>query len=122
MAIGTITIIGTQPLGDNGEKAFKCSFAGDGAYPTGGTLLAAINTALRDAIVDAAAAASDKLVRGAETPTIREIIAGDCGQYVPCWSAAVGLKVLDGGSGTRAEAAPGADLHLTTFNVTFICE
>ena len=118
MAIGTITISNTVALPDGG-MLYKCAFAGDGAYPTNGTLSAAIHTALKLAIKTAELAATDTNVRGPLNPTIVEIIGGDCGQYEPYWTA-IGLKMLDGGSGTRAEVGNGVNLAGTTCNVTFV--
>jgi hypothetical protein len=119
MAIGTITIASRLELGD-GNKMFKCTFAGDGNYPTNGTLNADVTAALQLAIKTAAAAAGDANVRAIEDVTILDVIQGDCGQYVPCWTA-VGLKVLDGGHATRDEVGNGTNLAGTTFGVTFVC-
>ena len=121
MAIGTITIVSRVDYG-KGEKAFKCSFAGDGSYTTGGTPAAEVLAALKLAIKTAAAAAGDANVRAGENITIKEIIGGDCGQYEPYLTAAGDLKVLDGGHATRNEAGSGANLSGTTFNVTFLCD
>ncbi len=118
MAIGTITIGNTLALPDGG-MLYKCSFAGDGAYPTHGTLSAAIHTALKLAIKTAEGLTTDTNVRGPLNPTIVDIIGGDCGQYVPMWTA-VGLKVRDGGHATWNEVGNGTNLAGTTFNVTFV--
>jgi hypothetical protein len=118
MAIGTITIASTLEL-PNGARLYHCAFAGDGAYPTNGTLAAAVTAALVLAIKTAELAATDTLVRGVLNPTIIDIIAGDCGQYIPMWTA-VGLKMRDGGSGTLAEVGNGTNLAGTTCNVTFV--
>jgi hypothetical protein len=118
MAIGTITIASTVDLG-HGARLYKCSFAGDADYTTGGTPAADVLAALKLAIKTAELAASDTNVRGPENPTIFDVIGGDCGQYEAYWKTA-GLKVLDGGHATRDEIAAHADVHLTTFNVTFI--
>lgn len=120
MSIGTMTIVDRLSLED-GHKLVKCSFDGDDAYPTGGTLKAAVEAALNLAIKTANLAEDDANVRGAEDLSIVEIIAGDCGQYVPSWTSSK-LKVRDGGSATWAEASNEGDLSGTTFNVTFICE
>lgn len=119
MAIGTITI-GARVDAANGLKLFKCSFAGDGSYPTGGS---AALTALKTAIAAAATAASDKNIRGPEAVAIVDIIPGDCGQYVPSWDYTNSkLKVRDGGHATWNEVGNGTNLAGTTFNVTFICK
>jgi hypothetical protein len=120
MAIGTITIVNRVDFG-KGEKNFKCTFDGDDNYPTGGTAGADVLAALKLAIKTAAAAAGDANVRGAEAVTIKEVIGSDCGQYEPYWASGK-LKVLDGGSATRAEVANGTDLSGTSFGVTFICD
>jgi hypothetical protein len=120
MAQGVITILSQIPL-PQGGSLIKCSFPGDTAYPTGGTLKAAINTALATALKAIVAAATDKNVRGLSEPTIKGIIPGDCGQYVPSWVTA-GLFVRDGGHATWDEVGNGTALNGTTFNVTLICE
>ena len=120
MSIGTITIVDRINL-DGGHKLVKCSFDGDDAYPTGGTTAANVEAALKLAIKTAAAAADDANVRAVENLSIVDVIAGDCGQYVPSWTSSK-LKVRDGGSATWAEASNEGDLSGTTFNVTFICE
>jgi hypothetical protein len=119
MAQGTITILSRVELGD-GNKLFKVSFPGDTAYPTGGTLKAAVTTALQTAIKTVAAAAGDANVRAVEDVTIFDVIPGDCGQYIPSWVTA-GLKVRDGGDPALAEVGPATPLNGTTFNVTFVC-
>jgi len=103
MAIGTMTIVNRVDFG-KGEKNIKVSFAGDGAYTTGGTVGADVLAA-----------------RGAEAVTIKEVVCGDCGQYLASWTGGK-LKVLDGGSATQAEVAGAVNLSGTTFNVTFICD
>lgn len=118
MAIGTITIASTLDL-PSGARLYHCSFAGDGAYPTGGTLVANVLAALVLAIKTAELGASDTLVRGVMTPTIMDVIPGDCGQYVPMWVTA-GLKVRDGGHATWDEVGAATDLSATTFNVTLV--
>ena len=120
MAQGTITIIDRVNL-ERGAKLIKCSFPGDTSYPTNGTLGADVLAALKAAIKAAAGAATDANVRGEEAVTIVDVIGGDCGQYEPYWVSG-NLKVLDGGSGTRAEVGSGTGLNGTTFNVTFICK
>ena len=120
MAIGTITIVSRLDFG-KGEKNFKCSFAGDASYPTGGTAGADVLAALKLAIKTAAAAAGDANVRAIEGVTIKEILPGDCGQYVPSWTSGK-LKVRDGGHATWNEVGNGTNLSGTAFNVTFICD
>lgn len=117
MPIGTITIIDTVEHG-GGLSDIKCSFAGDSAYPTNGTLVADVKAALVLAIKTAELAKGDANVRAPRDLTIYEVIGGDCGQYEPYWTA-VGLKVLDGGHATRAEVGNGVDLKAIPFNVTF---
>lgn len=121
MAQGVITI-GTVVALPQGASLIKCSFPGDTAYPTGGTLKADVEAALATAIATVVAAATDKNVRGLSNPTVVDLIPGDCGQYVPMWDSAVGLKVRDGGHATVDEVGNGTDLHGTTFNVTLVCE
>ncbi len=120
MAIGTITIKSKVVLNSRGAQIIYVSFAGDSDYHTGGTLAAEINAALKTALVAEVAAAGDKLVRGVQTPTIVGVKAGNCGQYMPVWATA-GLKVLNGGSATRAEASNHGNLSTTTFNLGFVC-
>jgi len=120
MAIGTMTIVNRVDFG-KGEKNIKVSFAGDGAYTTGGTVGADVLAALQLAIKTAAGVATDANVRGAEAVTIKEVVCGDCGQYLASWTGGK-LKVLDGGSATQAEVAGAVNLSGTTFNVTFICD
>ena len=120
MTLGTFTIVNRVDY-DNGVKNFKCSFTGDTSYPTDGTLGAAVLAALKLAIKTAAAAAGDANVRGPEAITIKNIVGGDCGQYEPYWVSGK-LKVLDGGSASRAEVGSGGALNGTTFNVTFLCD
>jgi hypothetical protein len=117
MAIGTITILDTVEHG-GGLAEIKCSFAGDSAYPTGGTLVANVKAALELAIKTAELAKGDANVRGTRDVTIYGIEASDCGAYKPEWVAA-GLKVRDGGHATVDEIANGVDLKATTFYVTF---
>lgn len=118
MAIGTITILDELQLNDDGETLYKVSFAGDTAQPAGGVLEADVMTKLTAAVLTAAGVATDANVRGVRTMQIRDIIPGDCGQYMPTWSGAK-MKVLDGGSGTRAEAT--GNLSGTTFKLSFVC-
>ena len=120
MAIGAITIASTLELQD-GARLYHCSFAGDGSYPTHGTTSAAVTAALVLDIKTAELAATDTNVRGVTNPTIMDVIPGDCGQYVPMWTA-IGLKVRDGGHATWNEVGNGTNLAGTTFNVTFVAK
>ncbi len=120
MAQGVITIKSKVQL-PKGGMIIYVSFPGDTSYPTGGTLAADVNAALKTALVAEVAAASDKLVRGVETPTIVDIEAGDCGQYVPSWVTA-GLFVRDGGDAAWAEVGAATPLNGTTFNIGLICK
>ena len=118
MALGTMTIVEvTKEAGS--LKVIVASFAGDDAYPTGGTATA--ETALNTAIKTAAAAATDANVRGNENVEIVGIMDSDCGQYVPIWDAANNkLKMRDGGHATWDEVADTTDLSGTTCVVKFL--
>jgi hypothetical protein len=98
---------------------YLCSFAGDGAYPTGGTVGADVLAALKLAIKTAELAAHDTNVRGPMDPTIIAVVPGDCGQYVPSWTGGK-LKCLDGGHATWNEVGNGVNLSGTTFNLSFV--
>lgn len=117
MAQGTITIIDMVELG-GGVAEIKASFPGDTAYPTNGTLAANVSAALELAVKTLELAKGDANVRAPRDITIYDVVHGDCGQYVPVWTA-VGLKVLDGGHATRDEVANGVALNGTTMNVLF---
>ncbi len=104
MALGTLvkTLTGqmgtTQPLMVN-----PISFAGDGAYVTGGT------TAFQ-AKVQALFEDHREIIT---------IIPGDCGGYRPVYDkAADKLKVFD--ENTGAEVANAANLSATTFNLAIV--
>lgn len=117
--IGAITIEARAEDTNGAMKLFKCSFAGDASYRTGGT--AGVQAELRAAIKLAAATSGDANVRGIEDVTIVDLIPGDCGQYVPTWDYANGkMKILRGGHATRAEVSWGSALFGTTFHVTFV--
>ena len=120
MAQGIITIVSKVQLPKGGQIIYV-SFPGDTAYPTGGTLKANFETALKTALIAEVAAASDKLVRGVETPTIVGIDYGDCGQYIPSWVTA-GLFVRDGGDANLIEVGNGTALNATTFHIGLICQ
>jgi hypothetical protein len=122
MAIGAITYDGGD--GMVGEKpsaplfAVDVEFAGDAAYPAGGT--PNFQGLVRDAIEAAVAALPDANVRGRTNIEIRAVAGYDAGQYVPWYDrAADKLFVRDGGSATWAEAA--GNLSTTTFKLTLLC-
>ena len=110
MAITTVT----RTSGDStlGEKVFldRVSFAGDGAYPTGGTLT--LQSKLRELTRD--------------QRTILAVVSLGCGGYVPEWNPAVdGLKVLYGDNnnasdGPLIEVPNATDLSAVTFNLLVI--
>ena len=122
MAIGTITVgnrVGETVTDPTFHVAM--SFAGDTSYPTGGT--ADFTASVVAAVKAANAAKSDANVRGRENLTVLYVIDNDCGQYVPFFDATNDkLKVLDGGSATRAEVANEEALNGTTFNVIVVCK
>lgn len=104
MALGTITIV-KQAAAHGPLFHDRISFAGDGAYPTGGT--AAFETTFRTKI--------------GSTRTIVAIIAEDCGVYRPSYDYAnKKLKVRNLTDGTEVSNA--TDLSGTTFNITVISE
>ena len=122
MALGALTIAGIQ-----GEKpsapqfVIDLSFAGDGAYPTGGTL--DFEATVNAAIAAAAALTTDHNVRAGQVVAIRAIVAFECGQYVPWYDKTNDtLFVRDGGHATWDEVANGTNLAGTTFNLTLLCE
>jgi len=118
--IGAVTIYNRIDYG-RGEKLFVVSFDGDGLYLPGGTAGANVTAELRAAIAIAAAMAPDANVRGYEAVTIKDLIPGDCGRYEPYWVNGR-LKMIDGGSATRDEVFPGADLSMITVRVAFLCD
>jgi len=110
MAIGAITT--TEQTPTNGPQRMDAiSFAGDGAYPTGGT--AAFQTTLRAAL-------------GVGNVDVVAVIPIDCGGYVPAWDNATGkLKVYhgnnDGGAdGPLVEVPNATDLSAVTFKVLVV--
>lgn len=118
MPLGTITIMNSRQTIDGGLELLL-QFAGDDAYPAGGT--PDFNVAVRDAIKAAALAAVDANVRGRESVSVLYVVPQDCGQYVPSYTySADKLFVRDGGNATWAEAA--GDLSTTTFNVVACCK
>ena len=122
MAIGTITV-GNRAGETVTDPTFHIamSFAGDTSYPTGGT--EDFTASVVAAVKTANAAKGDANVRGSENLTVLYVIDNGCGQYVPFFDAANDkLKVLDGGSATRAEVANTTPLNGTTFNVIVVCK
>ena len=115
MALGTATIVDRHERGD--LKFIKLSFAGDDSYPSGGT--PDFNQYIRDAIAAAAAAAVDKNVRDEEGVSCIEVIAGNCGAYVPSYDSDNDkLYVRDIADGAQSSG----DLSTTTFEITAVCK
>ena len=107
MALGAASRVAAESA--NGERLFvdRISFAGDGAYVTGGTpdFDGTIKALLGD----------DR--------NVIAVIPGDCGNYLPLYVPAVGAtpgKLLARLISTGAEAANAADLSAITFNVIVI--
>lgn len=97
MTIGAITI--PKNAGRNGRPVFMdvVQFAGDNAYPTGGTALTA-------ALVAAIGASRNILA----------VLPVDCGGYVPVFDAATGkLKFLYGDNNNAADG-PAIEVPNTT--------
>jgi len=116
MALGTITIKSVKERKDGG-RAIRAEFAGDSAYPAGGT--PDINSLVRAAVATWRAAKGDANVRGYEQLSVQACISQDCGQLVPSYDIdADKLFVRDGGSATWAEAS--GDISTTTFKVLFL--
>lgn len=104
-----------------GGADINIEFDGDTSYPTGGTL--EFQKFVRDLVEATGEAAVDKNVRGAQNLEIVDIVAGNCGQYVPSYDKSVdSLVVLDGGSATWAEVADTTPLNGTKFNLTVMCK
>jgi hypothetical protein len=104
MALGTITRVAAKS-GDSSKPVFydRISFAGDDAYPTGGTT--GFDTAIQTLLGDA-----------------REVVAvipEDCGPYMPAYlpDDSGTLKVYEGASGANAEVGDTTNLSGTTFNL-----
>ncbi len=120
MSLGAITfsnITGEKPSAP--LFAVDVAFAGDGAYPAGGT--PDFQELVRDAIETAMAAKTDANVRGRTNVSIVCVAGYDAGQYVPYYDAANDkLFVRDGGSATWAEAS--GNLSTTTFKLTLLCK
>lgn len=119
MTIGAITVDSVA-----GEKpstpmfAIDVEFAGDGAYPAGGT--PDFTEAIRDAIEAKRAVLSDANVRGRTNVEIICVAGYDAGQYVPWFDVPNDkLFVRDGGSATWAEAS--GNISTTTFKLTLLC-
>lgn len=117
MALGTPTILSIRETRDGGQEILL-SVAGDGAYVAGGT--ADFNTFLRTAIKAAAAAATDKNVRGAEQVACQHVIPVSAGVYVPSYDFANDkLFVYD--NSTDAESIV-ANMSGTTFIFVAVCK
>lgn len=105
--------LGTATVGDEAGKApgsptfiISLSFAGDGAYTTGGT--ASFQAYVR-------AAVSGRAV------TVLGVIPQDCGIYRPMFIPSTGrLMVRTMVDGTQVANA--ADLSGTTFNLLVVCQ
>ena len=116
MALGTITIKKVRETVDGGQELLL-SFAGDGAYPAGGT--PNFNSLLRAAIKAAHAAASDANVRGNEDVSCMYIVPQRAGALVPSYDYDNDkLYVYD--NGTDAENAT-ANISGTTFECVAVC-
>jgi len=109
MALGTITVPATGDSKGGGFPVFfdRISFAGDGAYPTGGT--ASFQAAFREKV--------------SGNREILAVIPEDCGGYVPVYDKTNDkLKVYEQ---TNVVTSPlietaTADLSGTTFNLVII--
>lgn len=110
MALGSMTV-----QAKSGQQASSptfadvISFAGDGAYPTGGT--ASFKSLVQSALGDG------------RTPLA--VLGQDCGGYTPVYDlAADKLKVYksDGNAGPLVEVANAADLSAVTFNVVVVSQ
>jgi hypothetical protein len=116
MALGTPTIVSRRNT-DKGGADILLQFAGDGAYPAGGT--AAFQAFVRTAVAAAAAAAADANVRGAQNLEVISVNSQDCGVYSATYDkAADKLKVWDQ---ANVENATG-DISGTTFNLIVQCK
>jgi hypothetical protein len=114
MALGTATIDKAYAQGDT--KLIAMHFAGDGATPAGGTT--AFAAYVQTAIKLAAAAATDKNVRGASTVEVMGIALGPCGVYRPVYDKANDkLKIYDE---KNVEAT--GNLSGTTYYMLVICK
>ena len=104
MSLGTLTRVAAKS-GDSSKPIFydRVSFAGDSAYPTGGT------TGF-DALITALLGDSREVVG---------IIPEDCGAYMPAYLPDDDgtLKVFEGTSGANAEVTDTTNLSGTTFNI-----
>lgn len=109
MAIGAITVVSKSQI-PGPLNIDQISFAGDAAYPSGGTpgFQALVRTAL-----------------GKGNVTISHVIPVDCGGYVPEYdTAADKLKLLYGDNNNAADGPlvenATADLHTTTFKLIVV--
>jgi hypothetical protein len=101
MAIGAITVLEVT-AGDGPLRADLISFAGDGAYPTGGT--ANFQTLVRNAL-------------GKGRVEIIAVLGQDCGGRTPVYDKALDkLKVYNGTS----EISNATDLSATTFRLVVL--
>lgn len=107
MALGAATA-GAEAGKAPGAPTFLAflSFAGDGAYTTGGTL--AFQAYVRAAL-------------GGRAVTVLGVIPQDCGvyraMYIPSTGALMVRTMVDG-----TEAAAAANLSGTTFNLLVVCQ
>jgi hypothetical protein len=116
MALGTITINSKVQTGK--VKLLNVTFAGDDAYPAGGTEDFAV--AINEAITAANVASPNHHVLGAENVTVDAVLQFDAGQLVPFYVAASDkLYVADGGDATWTEAA--GDISATPFTLVLLC-
>lgn len=107
MALGTATV-GAEAGKAPGAPTFivALSFAGDNAYPTGGTL--AFQAYVRAAL-------------GGRAVTVLGVIAGDCGIYRPMFIPSTGaLMVRTMVDGTQV--ANTTNISTTTFNLLVVCQ
>lgn len=117
MSLGTMTIQAVRETRDGGQELL-ISCAGDNAYVAGGT--PNFNAALRAAIKAAAAAATDKNIRGQEDVACMYVVPQRAGVYVPSYDAANDkLFVYD--NSTDAESIV-ADMSATTFEFVAVCK
>jgi len=117
MSLGTMTIQAVRETRDGGQELL-ISCAGDGAYVAGGT--PNFNASLQEAIKTAHAAATDKLVRGAEQVECLYVVPVRAGVYVPSYDYANDkLFVYD--NSTDAESVV-ANMSGTTFEFVAVCK
>ncbi len=117
MSLGTPTIKNVRQTKDGGQELL-ISCAGDGAYPSGGT--ANFNAFVQGAIETAAAAATDKNVRGGEAVECVCVIPVTAGVYVPSYDF-TNDKLFVYDNSTDAESAV-SDMSGTTFEFVVVCK